>query len=224
MVKVICAVFFIFLASVCALNAAVADDRIGVPISNLSEVIEHPLDCDGKEFRGYVYVLFGDGFYAFYPRPISNESELGKFDITVLPGTGQQLASLSGLKPREKLLIRGRFTAARRCFADSRCVPFAHPVNIDDLQILGRQPAAFVWGELQHDVAGFSRSSRIDSRACQTSLSRRCVGGDVHYRRILARLLAVRNFKLRHYRATSRSPRRPACAGSPNPREHSDLL
>lgn len=105
-------------------------------VGDLYDVLANPLRYEGRKFRGYVYVYPAPGYYALSPRPLPN-AEIEKFDITFLPGKGQDLNAFR-LKAGDRLLIRGRLALMLDCFGKAAvCVPFFHPIDIDDLRVLG---------------------------------------------------------------------------------------
>jgi len=108
-------------------------------VTDLSDVVEDPMFFAGRKFRGYVYVYPEPGYYELYPLPVRPNSEIDKFDVTFLPGQGQALNRLRPkLKAGERLLIRGRLSPMKSCFAERSCAPFLHPVDIDDLKVIRR--------------------------------------------------------------------------------------
>jgi hypothetical protein len=111
----------------------------GRAISSLADVFADPLSSDGKEFEGYVYIYRGEGFFAFFPRQVLSDLQVGSFDVTVLPnGTSAAVASLGKFKTGERLLIRGKISTDRPCFSTDTCAPWPHPVFIDNLEVIGK--------------------------------------------------------------------------------------
>jgi hypothetical protein len=136
---------FFFAVSVVLLlsfhRACAAADSVASPVSELSEVVAHPREFDGRNFLGYVYVYGWGDYYVFYPNPVDNDHEadafLQKNNIVILPGTGASIPHAYARGAR--LFIRGRISLDLKCFEGYTCTPFDRPVFINDLQILKMQ-------------------------------------------------------------------------------------
>lgn len=105
----------------------------------MADVFANPLSSDGKEFRGYVYIYRGEGYFAFFPRQVLSDLQADSFDVTVLPnGSDEVIASLGKFRTGERLQIKGQISADRPCFSTDTCAPWPHPVYIKNLEVIGK--------------------------------------------------------------------------------------
>ena len=58
--------------------------------ANLEQVIAHPLKHSGQVFQGDAFIFLGDGFYAFFPQPVTSGEQIDPTTPIVIAGGNVQ--------------------------------------------------------------------------------------------------------------------------------------
>lgn len=115
--------------SACSTLAPTGDE-----VTQISQVLSEPQSQDGRQFRGEAFVFVGERYYAFVPAGVDESGDPEQRGVIVLAGVGWESLDAMGLRTGDRLQIQGRIRVDRRCFQGNICVPWTHPVFIDNLR------------------------------------------------------------------------------------------